>query len=100
MGLARLHVGRLGNVPRDCLALAVEVGGEVDRVGRLGLLGDRRDLFLAVLADHVLGRKVVLDVDAELVLAGVLGQVADVAIRRQNTVAGAQVALDSARLGR
>ena len=31
-GLGRRHVGRLGDVPGDRLALAVEVGGEVDGV--------------------------------------------------------------------
>jgi hypothetical protein len=31
--LVRRHAGRLGDVPGDRLALAVEVGGEVDRIG-------------------------------------------------------------------
>ena len=48
----------------------------------------------------VLGREVVVDVDAELALAGVLGQVADVAVGGEDAVVGAQVALDRPRLGR
>ena len=51
-------------------------------------------------ADHVLGREVVVDVDAELALAGVLGQVADVAVGGQDAVVVAQIALDRPRLGR
>ena len=73
-------VGRLGDVPGDRLALAVEVGGEEDQVGGLGRLGDLGDLLAAVVRDHVLRCEVVVDVDAELALARVLGQVADVAV--------------------
>ena len=61
---------------------------------------DVGDLLAAVLRDHVLGLEVVVDVDAELALARVLGQVADVAVGRQDPVVGAQIALDRARLGR
>ena len=93
-------VRRLGDVPRDRLALAVEVGGEEDGVRRLRRLLDLVDLLAAVLGDHVLGREAVVDVDAELALAGVLGQVADVAVRGQDAVIGAEVALDRPRLGR
>ena len=57
-------LGGLRHVPRDGLALAVEVGREVDHVGQLGLAGDLVHLLLAVLADHVFGREVVFDVDA------------------------------------
>ena len=63
-------------------------------------LGDRRDLLSAVFADHVIGRKAMLDVNAELVLAGVLGQVADMPVRGQHAVAGTEVTLDRPRLGR
>ena len=79
---------------------AVEVCSQVDRIGVAGLALDGRDLLLAVLADHVFGFEVVLDVDTQLVLAGVLGQVADMAVRRQDPIAGPQVTLDRARLGR
>ena len=91
---------RLGDMPGDRLAFAVEVSGEVDGLGRLRLLGDRRDLLLAILGDHVFGREVMLDVDAQLVLAGVLGKVAHMAVRGQHPVAGTQVSLDRARLCR
>ena len=74
------HVGGLGDVPGDRLALAVEVGGEIDLVGALGGLLDVGDLLAPVVRDHVLRFEVVVDVDAELALARVLGQVADVAV--------------------
>ena len=93
-------VGRLGDMPGDRLALAVKVGGEVDEVGRLGRLGDGVDLLAAVLADHIFGLEIVVDIDAELALARVLGQVADVAVRGEDLVVGAEVSLDRARLGR
>ena len=70
----------LGHVPGDRLALAIEVGGEEDHVGRPGRPGDLGDLLAAVLGDHVLRCEVVVDVDAELALARVLGQVADVTV--------------------
>ena len=99
-GLARRDVGRLGDVPGDRLALAVEVGGEVDEVGRLGGLRDLGDLLAAVVRDDVLGGEVVVDVDPELALAGVLGQVADMAVGGEDPVVRAQVALDRPGLGR
>ena len=58
------------------------------------------DLLAPVVADDVLGGEVVVDVDAELALAGVLGQVADVAVGGEDAVVGAEVALDRPRLGR
>ena len=92
--LAVGHVGGLGDVPRDRLTLAVEVGREIDHVRALGRLLDVVDLLAAVLADHVLGREVVVDVHAELALAGVLRQVADVAVRGQDAIVRTR---DSAR---
>ena len=100
LGLRRRDVGGLRDVPGDRLALAVEVGGEVDGVGGLRGLRDLGDLLAAVVGDDVLGGEVVLDVDAELALAGVLRQVADVAVGGEDAVVGAQVALDRPRLGR
>ena len=99
MGLRGRHVGGLGDVPGDRLALAVEVGGEPDVVGDLGRLGDLGELLAAVVRDDVLGGEVMVDVDAELALAGVLGQVADVAVGGEDLVVGAQVAFDRPRLG-
>ena len=46
---------------------------------RGGLL-DVGDLLAAVVRDHVVGCEVVVDVHAELALAGILGQVADMAV--------------------
>ena len=99
LGLARRDVGRLGDVPGDRLALPVEVGREVDLVGRFRGLGDLGDLLAPVVGDHVLGGEVVLDVDAELALAGVLRQVADMAVGSEDPVVRAQVALDRPSLG-
>ena len=98
--LSAADVGGLGDVPGDRLALAVEVGGEEDLVGGLGRLLDLGDLLAPVVGDHVLGREVMVDVDAELALARVLGQVADVAVRGEDPVVGAEIALDGAGLGR
>ena len=64
-----------------------------------GRLLDRRDLLAPVLRDDVLGREVVVHVDAELALARVLGQVPDVAVRGEDLVVRAEVALDGPRLG-
>ena len=73
-------VGRLGHVPGDRLAFAVEVGGQEDLVGAAGGLLDVRDLLAAVVRDHVVGFEVVVHVNAELALARILGQVADMAV--------------------
>ena len=95
---ARRDVGGLRDVPGDGLALPIEVGREVDLVGRLRGLGDLGDLLAAVVGDDVLGGEIVLDVDAELALAGVLRQVADMAVGGEDPVIRAQVALDRAGL--
>ena len=89
----------LGDVPGDGLALAVEVRGEVHEVRRCGRPTDGVELLATVLVDDVLGREVVLDVDAQLALAGVLGEVADMTVGGQDLVAVAQVSLDRPRLG-
>ena len=86
LGLAGRHVGCLGDVPGDRLALAVEVGGEEDLVGALGGLLDVGDLLAAILRDDVLRGEIMVDVDPELALAGVLRQVADVAVGGQDAV--------------
>ena len=93
-------VGGLGDVPGDRLALAVEVGGEIDLVRALGGLLDVGDLLAPVVGDHVLRFEVVVDVDAELALARVFGQVADMAIGGKDAVVATEIALDGARLGR
>ncbi len=99
VGLAGRHVGRLGDVPRDRLPFPIEVGGEPHVVGDLDRLRDLGELLAAVVGDDVLGREIVINVDAELALAGVLGQVADVAVGGEDLVVGAQVAFDRPGLG-
>ena len=89
----------LHDVPGDGFALAVEVRGEVDEVGAGRRTGDGVELLATVLVDDVLGREVVLDVHAQLALAGVLGQVPDMAVGGQHLVALTQVSLDRPRLG-
>ncbi len=98
--LGRRDVGGLRDVPGDRLALAVEVRREEHEVRALGRLLDLVDLLAAVVVDDVLGFELVVDVHAELALARVLGQVADMAVGRQDPVIGPQVPLDGARLGR
>jgi len=87
----------LRDMPCDGLALPVEVGREEHGVRAARGLADARDLAPAVLADHVLGGEVVLHVNAEPALAGVLGEVADMALRGEDRVVLPEVALD--RLG-
>ena len=98
--LAGSRPDRLGDMPGDGLALAIEVGGEVDHVRLPGGLLDRADLLLAVGDDLVDGREVVVHVHAELVLAELFGQVPDVTIRGEDRVVRAQIAFDRLRLGR
>ncbi len=52
----------------------------IDLSADLAAFVDVGDLLAAVLGDHVLRFEVVVDVDAELALARVLGQVADVTV--------------------
>jgi len=80
LGALGIHLGRLGDVPGDRLAFTIEVGGQVDGVGPLRCLGDLVDLLAAVVRHDVLGGEVVVDVDAELALAGILRKVAHVSV--------------------
>ena len=93
-------MGGLGDVPGDRLPFAVKVSREEDQFGRLGRRLDCPDLLVAVSRDLVGRFEVVFDVHAELTFAGVFGQVTDVAIGRQDLVAGPQVSFDRARLCR
>ncbi len=90
-------LGGLGDMPRDRLPLPVEVGREIDGVRPASGLGDARHLPAAVLADHIVGREVVLHIHTQLALAGVLGEVTHMALGGEDRIAIAQVALD--RLG-
>ncbi len=98
-GLGRRDVGRLGHVPGDRLTLTVKVGREEDIVGALRGLLDGGHLLATVVGNDILGREVVVDVDAELALARVLGQIPDVAVRGEDLVVRSEVALDRPRLG-
>ena len=98
--LVARDMGGLRDVPRDGLAFAVEVGGQVDGIGPLGRPLDLGDLLAPVVGHDVLGLEVMVDVDAELALAGVLRKVTDVAVGGQDTVVRAEVALDRSRLCR
>ena len=69
-GPVRGEPGRLGDVPCDGLAFAVEVGGKVDEVGPRRRLLDRGQLLPTVRDDLIHGGEVVLHVHAELVCRG------------------------------
>ena len=84
------------DVPRDRLAFAIGVGREVDDVDRPSPLLDLGDDLALAADDDVLGREAVLDVDAHLGLR----QVHDVADRRLDGEAIAQIFLDGLGLGR
>ena len=96
-------------VPGDRLALAVLIRGEVELVGRLQRPLELGDLLLLVGVDDVVGREVVVDVDAEpperpaLDLGRHLarrGDVADVADGGLDEPVLAQIARDRLGLGR
>ena len=91
-----LLVQHLAHVPRDGLALAVRVGGEIEVLGTLDGVGD----LVQVLA----GLAVDLPVHGEVVVGAhraVLGrQVAHVAVAGQHGIARAQVLVDGLGLGR
>ena len=92
------QVRGLRHVPGDRLPFPVEVRGQEDVVRSAARLLDRGDLAAPVGRDLVVRREVVLHVDAELALAGVLRQVADVAVGGEHRVAGPKVAFDRLRL--
>ena len=56
----------LADVPADRLAFAIQVGRQIDVVGRLRRLGNRLDVFLVALDDLVGHGKVVLGIDRTL----------------------------------
>ncbi len=105
------HAGlqSLQQVPGDCLALAVTVGGQIELVDVLQQFFELADRALLLRADDVERLEVLFDVDPEpgprlgFVLGrhvgGITGQVADVPSRGLDDVVGAQVAGDFARLG-
>jgi hypothetical protein len=105
------HLGLqlLEEVPRDGLALAVLISGEVELVGVLEQSLEFGDRLLLRVGHHVVGLEAVLDVDGELAERALLelrwqvlglDQVADVPHRRLDGVAVAEVLRDRLRLGR
>src|SRR5439155_12709039 len=85
-GLVARHARGLSDVPGNRLTFTVEVRREIDDVRALRFAGDRVDVFPAVVADDVFGGEIVVDVDAELALAGVLRKVAHVSVRGEDPV--------------
>ena len=86
---------RLQDVPRDGLALAVGVGGQIQVLGPVERLGDRI---------QVLGRAGVGNVGHREVLVGanravLRRQIAHVAIARQHPVVVAEISIDGLGLG-
>ncbi len=90
LGLAEM----LGDMPRDGLAFAVGVAGEVDVFLALGGALDLAENLLFALDCDEIGRKIVLDIDPELAFR----QVHDVADRGHDLVVATEIALDSFRL--
>jgi hypothetical protein len=85
----------LADVPGNGLALAVQVGGEIDVLGGLGRPGDRLDVFLVALDHLVIHGKAVLGIDRAL-----LGlEVAHVAVGGEDLEVLAEILVDRLRLG-
>ncbi len=106
LGVGRLDADLLGEVPRDRLPLAVEVGCEPDlAAGAHRVLGGPFEVLDHALlaAEHlVLGLEAFLDVyagDGALDALGILaGQVADMPDAREDDIVVAQVLVDRLRL--
>src|SRR5208282_2389911 len=92
LGLAKM----IGDMPRDRLAFAVGVAGEVDVILALGGTLDLADYLLFALDYDVFGREIVLDIDPQLAF----GQVHYMADRRHDLVIATEVTLDRFRLCR
>jgi hypothetical protein len=87
---------QLIQVPGDGLALAIGVGGEVERLGLLERTRDGVDMLLIALDHLVFHREVVLGIDRAF-----LGhQIPNVAVRGEDFEVLAEVFLDGFRLGR
>ena len=82
-------------MPADRLALAVGIGGEDQRVGLLGLIGDRLELPDLVRIGLPFHGEALVRVDRSVPRR----QIADMTIARQHAVTGAQIFLDGFRLG-
>src|SRR3712207_5466374 len=88
--LAAWDAGRLSDMPGDRLALAVGVGRQVDRIGRLDRLLERGDDLLFALGHLVDRYEPAVDIDAEIAFR----QVAHVAHRGLDTKTAPQIFLN------
>ena len=103
----RRRVQHLEQVPRNGLALAILIGGEIELVGILEQALQTADVALLVGIDQVEGLEVVLDIDAEhfpfLVgafdLGGTHGEIADMANGRLDDEVLSEETRDGAGLG-
>src|SRR5215467_13314034 len=91
-----LFLQHLKDVPRDCLAFAIGVGGEDQLVGTLERTSDVIKALVRFGVDLPEHAEIVVRIDR-----AVLGrQVADMAERSQYLIAGAEVLIDCLRLRR
>jgi len=84
------------DMPADRLALAVGIGGEDQRVGILGLVGDRLQLAGFVGIGLPFHREAIVRIDRSILR----GQVTDMAVGRQDAMTRSQIFLDGLGLGR
>ena len=89
-----LQPERFPQMPRDCLALAVRVGCEVDCVGLARRVLELLDNVAALRDRHVLRLEVLLDLDAELAL----GQIPHVSHARFDIITRPEEVLQRPRL--
>jgi hypothetical protein len=86
---------QLVDMPGDGLALTVGVGGQIERLAVLELLGDGLDVLLVALDDLIFHREAVVRIDRPL-----LGdEIAHMAIGGHDLEAGSEVLLDGLGLG-
>ena len=93
-GLLLLKHG--ADVPADCLAFTIGVGGEVESAGALDGLGDGGDLALAAFVGGPVHREVLLRANA----AVLGGEIADMAEAGEDGVAATEVFIDGLGFGR
>ncbi len=83
-------------MPGNGLSLAIGIAGQIDLVGRLGVLLQRLDEVALTAYVDIFGREIMLDIDAELAL----GQVAQMTHGGAHHVFAAEILLDRLGLGR
>src|SRR5674476_388589 len=94
LGVGR-QVERLGEVPGNCLALAVLIGGKPDSASRFDELSELGDAFLLVGRDLICGGKIMFDIDGH----AAFGQVTNVSKRCLDDIVTAQKLFNSLGLG-